>query len=77
MALAVSLPFLVINLAVQHDSFNTNVSAANYLYLIFDRFLPSLGAAFCIFGLTDIICVKLIKFYEIAKPEAEKDTELA
>jgi len=71
-AVILSLPFMIMNLAVHSNSFQAS-EASRYLVLILDRFIPSIGAAFVIFGLTDIVCVKLLKFYTMEKRQSTED----
>lgn len=56
-AIVLCLPSLILALVVHSDSFGLSA------YMILDRLIPSIGAGFAIFGLTDIVCVKVLKFY--------------
>lgn len=67
--IVICLPFLAMNLLVHGNSFD-DVSGGRYLVLALDRFIPSLGAAICILGVTDIVCVKVLKFYAIGDTAA-------
>ena len=58
-AIVLCLPFLAMTFFVHSNSFGL------IAFMLLDRLIPSLGAGFAVFGLTDIVCVKVIKFYSM------------
>ena len=59
------LPFLLMNMLVQGDTFDATGKGYAIKLMIFDRLVPAMGAAFCIYGLADLVCVRVLKVYKI------------